>query len=152
MPIKKSISANVQVTSVDENAALHERAKDNRGVFDIRTGDPLTGSSFDGISDEPSVRAGALLGLAYLASETDEVPRPEDLKVQDLLTLARLGRNSDSIEYRYRNRITSPLSAIRAWCVAECRAGSAKAVRLCSSMDCPLWAFRMGQNGMRGRQ
>lgn len=39
----------------------------------------------------------------------------------------------------------SPLKALRLRCV-ECCAGSAHEVRLCVSVTCPSWPFRMGSN------
>lgn len=39
--------------------------------------------------------------------------------------------------------IKSPLTAVRAHCMS-CR-GSAKEVRLCECINCPLWLFRMGK-------
>jgi hypothetical protein len=40
---------------------------------------------------------------------------------------------------------TSPISAIRAFCV-ECSGGNATEARKCTAVMCPLWAFRMGTN------
>ena len=42
----------------------------------------------------------------------------------------------------------SPLKALRLRCV-DCCAGSAHEVRLCVSVTCPSWPFRMGSNPWR---
>lgn len=46
------------------------------------------------------------------------------------------------------HRPAAPTEAIRARCL-DCCAGSAREVRRCVSIDCPLWAFRMGTNPWR---
>ena len=38
----------------------------------------------------------------------------------------------------------TPIKSIRAYCI-ECQGGSFKEVRLCTSCDCPLYAYRMGK-------
>ena len=38
----------------------------------------------------------------------------------------------------------TPIKSIRAYCI-ECQGGSFKEVRLCTSRDCPLYAYRMGK-------
>ena len=45
-------------------------------------------------------------------------------------------------------KILTPLRAIRAKCI-DCSAGSAKEVRECMMLDCPLYAFRMGKSPNR---
>ena len=45
-------------------------------------------------------------------------------------------------------KILTPLRAIRAKCI-DCSAGSAKGVRECVMLDCPLYAFRMGKSPNR---
>ena len=42
----------------------------------------------------------------------------------------------------------SPLKALRLRCI-DCCAGSASEVRLCVSVTCPSWPFRMGENPWR---
>lgn len=42
----------------------------------------------------------------------------------------------------------SPLDALRSRCV-DCCAGSINEVRLCVSLNCPAWPFRMGTNPWR---
>lgn len=51
----------------------------------------------------------------------------------------------DRIEAKYRARATSPLRAIRAFCVL-CMGAQPKEVAKCSSETCPLFEFRMGKN------
>ncbi len=46
------------------------------------------------------------------------------------------------------NKRLTPLKAIRAKCL-DCQAYSPKAVRLCSSIQCPLHIYRMGKNPHR---
>jgi len=46
---------------------------------------------------------------------------------------------------RYKDRINSPLSAIRAQCV-ECMGGSVHLITTCTSIDCSLHKLRMGKN------
>jgi len=46
---------------------------------------------------------------------------------------------------KYKKRINSPTSAIRAFCV-ECMGASIKSVADCTSKDCSLLEFRMGTN------
>lgn len=50
----------------------------------------------------------------------------------------------------YIDRIHSPVTAIRAMCV-ECMGGMVRAIKVCPSTGCPLWAFRMGVNTMDKR-
>ena len=38
----------------------------------------------------------------------------------------------------------TPIKSIRAYCI-DCQGGSFKEVRLCTSRDCPLYAYRMGK-------
>ena len=37
----------------------------------------------------------------------------------------------------------TPIKSIRKFCI-DCQGGSFKEVRLCTSRDCPLYAYRMG--------
>lgn len=43
------------------------------------------------------------------------------------------------------NAITSPVKAIRAYCLGCCW-GSAEEVKLCPATDCELYPFRFGKN------
>lgn len=134
-----------------DNVTMHdERADDHRGVFDPKD-DPFPGSKLDTLSHGDRENAGAVVRhIAYTQPETVEYPK--EMRVQDLLAQVRTTYNGrDSVEISYRKRVRSPLTAIRAFCVVECRAGSPKAVSKCDVMECPFWTLRMGKNGMRGR-
>jgi hypothetical protein len=50
-------------------------------------------------------------------------------------------------EWVKRTRL-SPLKSVRLYCKTVC-GGSAKEVRLCTTADCPLYAYRMGKNPSR---
>jgi hypothetical protein len=43
----------------------------------------------------------------------------------------------------------TPLRSIRAYCREVCASGQPKEVRLCTSEECPLHFFRMGNNPLR---
>jgi hypothetical protein len=91
---------------------------------------------------EQRTRAGYVM-YGHYGTEPDSIP------LDDLVALARTPYNkTDNIEQVYRNRIKGRLSAIRAYCVT-C-VGGPKKVRFCDMFTCPLWAFRMGHNGLRG--
>lgn len=51
---------------------------------------------------------------------------------------------------RYKAKVTSPLSGIRAKCV-ECQGGQVQAVNRCKAKSCPLWLFREGGNPFHKR-
>jgi hypothetical protein len=42
----------------------------------------------------------------------------------------------------------TPLSAIRKFCI-QCQGGNQKAPTLCASIDCSLYAYRLGKNPAR---
>lgn len=48
-------------------------------------------------------------------------------------------------------KITSPLKAIRAFCI-ECMGGQVREVKDCTAPNCPLYPFRMGKNPYRTRE
>lgn len=79
-------------------------------------------------------------------------PHPRDVPVEKLLrgvqTVENDGRYGKMEEF-YRNRIRSPLTGIRAFCVL-CMGGP-KAANKCTSVTCPLWAFRTGKNSFYGK-
>lgn len=52
---------------------------------------------------------------------------------------------ADVIRARYAARATTPLRAIRAFCV-HCMGDQPKAVAGCTSRSCPLYPMRMGTN------
>lgn len=51
----------------------------------------------------------------------------------------------DRIEAKYRERATSPLRAIRAFCVL-CMGAQPKEVAKCTATTCALYEFRAGKN------
>ena len=48
-----------------------------------------------------------------------------------------------------RNKILTPVKAIRSWCVKRCMAGQLKEVPLCDDKECPLYPYRMKKNPNR---
>lgn len=76
---------------------------------------------------------------------TKNVPAPKQMEVAELLALAQSAYEpGNHIEQAYRNRIRSPLTGIRAFCVM-CANGP-KAASDCKSTTCALWPFRRGTN------
>ena len=147
MAIRARISANLDnVITVETKPKVN--IKDNRGSFDPK-GRPYDGSMLDhmGVPQEE-----ARTTLMRMASQNpDGLAVPKDLPVQDLLSFLRLPNNpGHSVELTYRNRVRSPLTAIRAWCV-ECKGFSPKAVAKCDAVSCPYWALRMGRNAHYGK-
>ena len=49
-------------------------------------------------------------------------------------------------------KITSPLKAIKAFCVDECCCGTYDAMKTCKREVCPLYEFRFGKNPYNTRQ
>lgn len=47
--------------------------------------------------------------------------------------------------------ITSPLKAIRAFCI-DCQGETVREIKNCTAFKCPLYAFRMGKNPYRKRE
>lgn len=76
-------------------------------------------------------------------------PDPRTMSVDELRAQLTTPRDGNSIEVMYRQRIVSPLSGIRAWCVT-CADGIAEA-RRCPNVTCALWPFRMGKNPFFGK-
>lgn len=75
---------------------------------------------------------------------------PRDTPVADMLhNLQDRPVYEDRAISKYHAKIRSPLTAIRARCVA-C-AGSTAHVRRCGIVTCSLWPFRMGKNPFFGR-
>ena len=110
--------------------------------------DPFPGSEADMLGCEPDTALPVLKHRAY----TMKPALPSNMRTQDLLAQLRMRDNpSDHVEKRYRDRIVSPLTAIRAFCVS-CKGSSPKAANMCGKMECPLWAFRLGQNAFYGRK
>jgi len=57
----------------------------------------------------------------------------------------------DRIEARYRARATSPLRAIRAFCVL-CMGAQPREVAHCTATDCVMFPFRNGKNPFQARK
>jgi len=74
---------------------------------------------------------------------------PKSVPTDDLLFIVHSGRG-DAVVNKYRERIRSPLTGIRAFC-AECMGGSVSLIRECASTNCPIYPFRMGNNPFFGR-
>lgn len=88
----------------------------------------------------------------YVEGNRGNLPHPKQVPVEKLLAGVRHVQNSGKagkMEAFYRDRIRSPLTAVRAFCVL-CMDGARKA-NDCESVTCPLWAFRDGHNGFFGR-
>jgi len=99
-------------------------------------------SAIPTLSVVPSkTRASAYKAITHIGG----LPRPNKMPVADLLDMVRSPNVSDNVETAYRNRVKSPLTAIRAYCVL-CAGGSPKAATQCSCITCPLWLFRTGRN------
>lgn len=56
----------------------------------------------------------------------------------------------DRVIVSYKDKVSNPLTAIRAMCV-ECMGGSVHLIAECVSVKCALHPFRMGKNTMHGR-
>lgn len=116
----------------------------DRGTFNIKD-DPYPGSKLDkaGIDRKDAGRVSRYLAYVKIP------PLPKMIPVQDLLAMIRIPRNpGNETEQRYRDRIRSPLTAIKAFCV-DCSAFSPRAAWECPNVDCPLWPFHRGRNGLR---
>lgn len=58
--------------------------------------------------------------------------------------------DEDRIIAKYKEKVSNPLTAIRAMCI-ECMGGGVHEVAECVSVACALHPFRMGKNVMHGR-
>jgi hypothetical protein len=131
---------------------INLREHDARGTFDPKR-DAITGSYIEHICGEDAtageIRA-TIGAISHDVSQRGQQLAPNDLHVQNLLANVRVMDNpGENVERTYRNRIRSPLTGIRAFCVHDCKAGSPKAVSSCAKLQCPLWPFRMGKHGLR---
>jgi hypothetical protein len=142
MAIRKRFEDVVQLTE-DEYKAEQAGHK-----FTIDPGkDPFPGSTADNMGIPREMARSVLGAFAYMYKPQ----LPSQMATQDLLAQLRLSDNPDPTEQRYRDRIRSPLTGIRAFCVT-CQGGSPKAVGQCDVVSCPLWPFRLGQNSFYGRK
>lgn len=70
---------------------------------------------------------------------------PKEIPTDTLIELTKSYFGEDTVERKYKERVRSPLTGIRSFCVV-CQGGSVPSVRACPSANCPLWPFRMGNN------
>lgn len=74
---------------------------------------------------------------------------PKELDLDELKEVCNQPLHEDSLVDKYRARIKSPATAIRAYCI-DCQGGSIVGVKDCTALTCPLWNFRMGKDPLRG--
>ena len=72
-------------------------------------------------------------------------------ELEEIKAKLRSANWPDPVEQRYRDKIDSPLTAIRAMCVV-CMCGQLKEVNKCTVLNCPLYPFRTGKNPFHGRK
>ena len=152
MPIRRRVSgeqALIPANVIEQREAqerLAVRASDKRGVHDPKV-DPFPGSHMDRMLVEREHARAILLELTF----DEPKPDPKEMRVQDLLANLRMSSNpGERVEQVYRNRVASPLTGIRAFCV-QCQSFSPRAVAKCDMVSCPLWSFRMGRNRFRSK-
>lgn len=85
----------------------------------------------------------AVATIVYAKTETSDIP------TEDLRIIAHLS-SDDAHDTKYADRIKSPVTAVRAFCI-NCQGGGIANVRNCTNMVCPLFPFRMGSNALFGR-
>lgn len=78
--------------------------------------------------------------------DPEEVEEPEEPEGEEKLT----GPDYQAIIEKYKARVRSPKTAIRAKCV-ECMGGVVSDVAKCTCTGCPLFAFRKGKNPFHSR-
>jgi len=74
---------------------------------------------------------------------------PKELDLDELKEVCNQPLHEDALFDKYRARIKSPATGIRAFCI-DCQGGSLVGVKDCTSLTCPLWNFRMGKDPLRG--
>lgn len=92
--------------------------------------------------------------FAFVEGSAGQTPHPRNVAVSELLRGVQTNMNQNDkefghIEAFYRNRVRSPLTAIRAWCVLN--EGGPKKANDCTNVTCPLWPFRQGRNAFYGK-
>jgi len=102
--------------------------------------DPIYGN----LDSDIARRASALSQISG-----DVLPVPKSMSPDDLLKLVRCSYSGSNVENTYRQRIRSPLTAIRGYCVL-C-AGGPRAANNCDLITCPLYPFRTGKNPFYGK-
>jgi predicted aldo/keto reductase-like oxidoreductase len=122
---------------------------DARGTVDPKS-NPYENSVLDTMHVPQEIAR--VVGCTIALECSDGIGVPSNMPVRDLLSFARMMNNpGDNIEYTYRQRLRSPLTAVRAFCI-ECKGGSPKAVTQCSAVECPFWGLRMGKNAHYGKR
>ena len=74
---------------------------------------------------------------------------PKKIPIKDLKEIVRSPSGNDVTEDQYKAKIKNRATAIRAYC-SFCMSGQMSLVRICPSVTCALWAFRMGKDPLRG--
>ena len=145
MPIRQRDFSHLPEEGEDSGNVTEQPVRD---TFDPRK-DPFPGSELEPYGEDAHEAMPVQRFIGWDEGMKHQTPLPVDTPIQTLLARVRTPYNKhESVEERYRKRIKSPLSAIRAFCV-ECEGFSPKAVGKCASVRCPLWPFRLGTNGMR---
>jgi len=103
------------------------------------------------LSERNKLPEGGLRGAVHRAiGWSGGFPVPKEMHVNDLLDMVRQGNETDNVEVAYRERIRSPLTGIRAYCVF-CSGGSPRGATNCTNTCCSLWPFRTGSNPFFGK-
>lgn len=79
----------------------------------------------------------------YVGVDAKEIP------TKDLRIISHLS-GDDPLNLKYADRIKSPTTGIRAFCI-NCQGGSVAGVRNCTAVSCPLYPFRMANNPFLGK-
>jgi hypothetical protein len=104
------------------------------------------------ISEEPSPIKRLKLQKRYRLIEYQlswQGANPKELDFTEMKEVCNQPLHEDALVDKYRSKIKSPATAIRAFCV-DCQGSSTAAVRDCTELTCPLWNFRMGKDPLRG--
>lgn len=78
--------------------------------------------------------------------ETYVAPEPEEVEGDDETGGEELAESADDcarIISKYKERATTPLKAIRAFCIS-CMGGQVREVGRCTATSCVLFGYRMG--------
>jgi len=68
---------------------------------------------------------------------------PEDIEKMQAARRAKL-RERGNLEGDFRHHYTTPVKAIRAFCV-QCMGGYTSEIPICTDYHCPLYPYRMGK-------
>lgn len=105
-----------------------------------------TVSTFEALGIEEKHRFSFQRSMAW----SGDLPDPRQMPVADLLDMVRQCPNDNPKEQAYRNRVKSPLTAIRAQCIM-CTETRNQIIE-CARIECSLWPFRLGKNPFYGRR